>query len=207
MNTTELLRLILNLVRKGRILEVNHQGPIPTCRVQSGDLQTNWIPWLAVAAGETRDWSPPTVGEPVLLLCPGGDPADAVALRGLNAEDKPAPDDNPSTHTRVYPDGAVVTYDHDAHSLTATLPDGGSVHLVVPGSIEVHTAVATIVASGLVKIDAPRTELTGDLQVAGAIAAGKSVTTPDDVKAGNISLTGHKHMEQGDGKPTGSSIA
>jgi len=207
MNTTELFRLILNLVRKGKILEVNHQGPIPTCRVQSGDLQTNWIPWLAFAAGQTRDWNPPTVGEPVLLLCPCGDPADGVALRGLYSDDAPAPDGNPSTHTRVYPDGAVIKYDHDAHALTATLPDGGTVYLVAPGSVEIHTAVATIVASNLVKVDAPRTELTGDLQVAGAIGAGKDVTTPADVKAGTISLKAHKHMEQGDGKPTGGAIA
>lgn len=207
MNITELLRLILNLVRKGKILEVNHQGPLPTCRVQSGDLQTNWIPWLALAAGKTRDWNPPTVGEPVLLLCPGGDPADAVALRGLYSDDTPAPDDSPATHTRVYPDGAVIKYDHDAHALTATLPGGGTVYLVAPESVEVHTTTATIVASDLVKVDAPRTELTGDLQVAGAIAAGKDVTTPADVKAGAISLKTHKHMEQGDGKATGSAIA
>lgn len=207
MNTTDLLRLILNLLRKGRILAVNHQGPTPTCRVQSGELQTNWIPWLAVAAGETRDWNPPTVGEPVLLLCPSGDPANGVALRGLYADDTPAPDNSPSTHTRVYPDGAVVKYDHATHALTVSLPDGGTVYLVAPGSVEIHTAVATIVASELVKVDAPRTELTGDLQVAGAIAAGKDITTPADVKADAISLKGHRHMEQGDGKPTGSAQA
>jgi phage baseplate assembly protein V len=207
MNNTELLRLVLNLVRKGQVLEVNHQGPIPTCRVQSGDLQTNWIPWLSFAAGKTRDWNPPTPGEQVLLLCPSGDPADAVALRGIYSDDAPAPDSNPSTHTRVYPDGAVIEYDHDTHGLTATLPEGGTVLLIAPGSVEVHTTLATIVAGELVKIDSPLTELTGDLQVVGAIAAGKSITTPDDVKAGDISLKAHKHMEQGDGKPTGGAIA
>ncbi|MDN4056338.1 phage baseplate assembly protein V [Massilia sp. YIM B02763] len=203
MNTNDLLRLILNLVRKGRIMAVNHQGPTPTCRVQSGELQTNWIPWLAGAAGETRDWNPPTVGEPVLLLCPSGDPANAVALRGLYAEDIPAPDDNPATHTRAYPDGAVIKYDHATHALTASLPDGGTVYLVAPGSVEIHTTTATIVASELVKVDAPRTELSGDLQVDGAIAAGKDIKTPADVKAGAVSLIGHHHMEQGDGKPVG----
>ena len=205
MDTNELNRLILNLVRKGKVLEVNHQAA--TCRVQSGELQTNWIPWLAFAAGQTRDWNPPTPGEQVLLLCPCGDPADAVALRGLYSEDAPAPDSSQSTHIRTYPDGAVIEYDHETHGLTATLPEGGTVLLIAPDSVEIHTTVATIIASDLVKIDAPRTELTGDLQVDGAIAAGKDVTTPADVKAGDISVKGHKHMEQGDGKPTGSAIA
>lgn len=205
MDTNELNRLILNLVRKGKILEVDHQAA--TCRVQSGELQTNWISWLSFAAGQTRDWNPPTPGEQVLLLCPCGDPADAVALRGLYSDDAPAPASDPSTHTRVYPDGAVIEYDHETHGLTATLPEGGTVLLIAPDSVEVHTTMATIVASGLVKIDAPRTELTGDLVVAGAITAGKDVTTPADVKAGAISLKSHKHMEQGDGKPTGGAIA
>jgi phage baseplate assembly protein V len=142
----------------------------------------------------------------VLVLCPGGDPANAVALRGIYSDGAPAPRSSAAVHTRVFPDGAVIEYDHVAHGLTATLPEGGTVLLIAPQSVEVHTTMATIVAEQLVKIDAPRTELTGDLQVAGKIDAVLSITTPADVKAGDISLKAHKHMEQGDGKPTGGAI-
>lgn len=65
MDTNELQRLILNLVRKGTIAEVDHASA--KCRVATGDLTTNWISWMALAAGQTRDWNPPTVGEQVLL--------------------------------------------------------------------------------------------------------------------------------------------
>jgi len=204
MTTTDLHRLLLNLVRKGTVIAVDHAREV--CRVECGELQTNWIHWLALAAGDTRDWNPPEVGEQVLVLSPGGEMADGVALRGISSEDRPAPSHKPSTHTRTYPDGAVIEYDHETHGLTATLPNGGTVLLIAPQSVEVHTTVATIVASDLVRIDAPRTEMTGDLQVAGAIGAGKNITTPADVKAGNVSLATHKHMEQGDGKPTGGPI-
>lgn len=196
----ELLRLILNLARKGTILEVDHQAAL--CRVASGELQTNWIPWLAIAAGTTRDWRPPTAGEQVLLICPGGDPADAVALAGIYSDKAPAPDDSPDTHTRIYPDGATTEYDHVAHRLTVTLPEGGEILVDAPAAVTIRTATAKIVAD-LVQIEAPTTEISGDLDVAGKISAGQNITTPADVKAGNISLASHKHMEQGDGKPTG----
>lgn len=200
MDTNELTRLILNLARKGTILEVDHQTAL--CRVASGELQTNWIPWMAIAAGTTRDWRPPTVGEQVILICPGGDPAEAVAVCGIYSTKAPAPSNSPDTHTRIYPDGAAVEYNHQAHRLTVVLPAGAEILVDSPATVTIRTASARLEAD-LVVIDAPNTQITGNLQVDGAIAAGQSITTPADVKAGAVSLTGHTHMEQGDGKPVG----
>lgn len=200
MNLNELLRLLLNLARKGTIIAVDHQAAL--CRVASGELETNWIPWLAIAAGTTRDWRPPTAGEQVLLISPGGDPADAVALCGIYSNKAQAPGDSPDTHTRTYPDGAAMEYDHMAHRLTVTLPAGGEILVDAPTAVTVRTATAKIVAD-LVQIEAPTTKMTGNLDVAGTIAAGQNITTPADVKAGAVSLATHKHMEQGDGKLTG----
>lgn len=197
MDTNEIIRLILNLVRKGTILAVDHDAA--KCRVTSGALSTNWLPWVALAAGETRDWNPPTKGEQVLLICPGGDPADGLVLRGLYSTDAPAPSTKPTFHTRAYPDGAVIEYDHAAHAMTARFPEGASVLIVSPSSVEVRTAAAKVVADTVI-LDTPNATITGDLRVDGAISAGQDITTPADVKAGAISLTGHEHMEQGDGK-------
>jgi len=199
MNTTDLYRLLLNLIRKGIVLEVDHDAEL--CRVECGDLQTNWIHWMAFAAGETRDWNPPTPGEQVLVLSPGGDMADAVALRGITTEDIPAPSHSPTTHTRTYPDGARIEYDHDAHSLTATLPDGATVLLTAPGSVTVKTSTATVEADKVlvkaseITLDAGKTSCTGTLAVSG------DVTSGGDVKAGGISLTKHTHADSGKGKP------
>jgi phage baseplate assembly protein V len=170
-----------------------------TCRVTSGDLKTNWIRWIALAAGTTRDWNPPTVGEQVLVLCPGGDPADAVVLRGLYSENAPAPSHSPDTHTRAYPDGAVIEYDHVRHALSCSFPQGATVVLSAPASVAIHTTVATIIADS-VTLDTPSAIVTGNLRVDGGITAGQDITTQGDVKAGAISLKTHTHTEQGDGK-------
>lgn len=207
MNTTDLLRLLLNLVRKGTVMAVDHDAEL--CRVECGDLQTNWIHWLSLAAGETRDWNPPTVGEQVLVLAPGGEMADGVALRGISSEDNPAPSHKPTTHTRLYPDGARIEYDHAAHALVATLPAGGTVSLEAPGSVIVKTSTATVQADQVmvqaksITLDAPTTTCTGALSVKGGItgAAGVKVTgsveATVDVKAGAISVANHRHKENG----------
>lgn len=232
MDSNEINRLLLNLVRKGTILAVDHDAEM--CRVKSGELETNWIRWLSFAAGETIDWNPPTVGEQVLLLSPGGDPADAVALRGIYSDEAPAPSHSPTTHTRKFPDGAVIEYDHASHALTATLPAGGTVVLTSPAAVTVNTTSAVVNASSdatvntgsaaihadSVTLDSPQTTCTGNLTVQGHLSflAGMSgkggagggaaatiqgtLATTEDVKAGAISLNSHTHTEQGDGAST-----
>lgn len=228
MDINELYRLILNLVRKGTILAVDHEKVL--CRVESGDMQTNWINWLTLAAGETTDWNPPTVGELVLLLCPGGDAAEGVALRGINTDDIAPPSNKPTTHTKRYPDGAVIEYDHAAHTLVATLPDGATAILDIPTSVTVNTKAATVnatdsatIKSNKVTIDAPDTLCTGNLTVQKTLAylggmtgsgsapgaGGKAakitggVDATGDITAAGISLTKHVHQELGDGKDVG----
>lgn len=149
MQSNELNRLLLNLVRKGTVLEVNHQAAL--CRVASGELQTNWIPWLAIAAGTTLDWRPPTAGEQVLLLSPGGDPADAVALCGIYSSKAPAPSKKANTHTRIYPDGAAFEYDHEDQVLQIFLPGRAVARLVA--SSAVHIKAGTVTVEGSVKTE------------------------------------------------------
>lgn len=222
MDANELTRLLLNLIRKGSVTEIDHAAK--RCRVESGDLTTNWISWLTLRAGTTRTWNPPTVGEQVVLFAPGGDAADAVALCGIYSDDAPAPSDSPSLNTTHYPDGAVIEYDHETHALTATLPAGGSAVLTAPASVTVNTQTATVHAQEAT-IDAPQTTCTGKLTVQGLItgqgglaisggAGGGPAATIEgglnatgDIKAGNISLQGHHHTEQGDGDPTSAAQA
>jgi phage baseplate assembly protein V len=217
MDANELTRLLLNLIRKGSVIEVDHDAK--KCRVSTGGLDSNWLPWFALRAGATRTWDPPTVGEQVMLFCPGGDPADGVAMFGIYSDDAPAPSDSPSKHARHYPDGAVIEYDHETHALAATLPAGGSVALTAPASVTVTTKTATVFADAAT-IDSPNTTCTGELLVMGKITgqgglaisgggAGGAAATIEgglnatgDIKAGDISLQNHGHIEQGDGAMT-----
>ena len=73
---SEISRLLRNLIRTGVVSEVDTDGAL--CRVQTGELQTGWINWLARRAGRSRDWWAPSVGEQVLLLAVGGELAVKV---------------------------------------------------------------------------------------------------------------------------------
>ena len=186
MNSNELLRLLLNLLRKGTVSAVDHAAEM--CRVKSGDLETNWIRWCALSAGQTVDWNPPSVNEQVLLICPGGDPADAVALCGIYSDASPAPSHKPSTHTRKYPDQTVLEYDHELHKYLAKLPPGGIVELIAPESVKVTTKLLTVEGGARVTKDMAvdgKTNLTGKVTAAGDVAVGGNVTVAGGVTVGD----------------------
>ncbi|WP_324657401.1 phage baseplate assembly protein V [Burkholderia thailandensis] len=188
MDANEIQRQARNAVRKGSILDVDHKAAL--CRVAIGEsdddgLQTNWIPWLTPSAGATREWLPPTKGEQVVVLGAMGDLAQGVALRGVFSDAFPAPDHLPNTHTRVYADGARVSYDHDAHALTAELPAGATVRLVAPVSVTVETESA-IVKAASVTLDAEQTTCTGALLVKGPLVFKSGMTGSGSAGGGHV---------------------
>lgn len=146
MDIAQLSRLVENLIRVGTIAEVDHAAA--RCRVASGELLTEWLPWLEHRAGNTRTWDPPTVGEQVIILSPSGEPAGGIALTGIFRSAHPAPSASPSEHVIDFPDGARIAYDHATGALTAT-----------------GIQTATIQAAVSVTLDTPYTHITGRLEV------------------------------------------
>lgn len=163
MNITDLLRRLENLIRLGTIAAVDHQAA--RCTVKSGGLSIPNLPWLALRAGDSSDWDPPTVGEQCILVAPSGEPAQGVALVGLYSQQRPAPANSANVRRRTYPDGAVIDYDHASHTLSATLPAGGKANLTAPGGVTIL----------------------GNVDITG------TVTVSEDVVASGISLVTHKH--------------
>lgn len=158
---------VSELIRLGTIASVTFTPPRCTVTYgddEDGEAETPPIRWLMLRAGDTQDWSPPTVGEQVVLLVPDGQIAAAVALLGLVQDDFPAVGDG-LTEVRQYKDGARISYDPEAHALSVTLPDGGTAEIIAPGGLTIQ----------------------GDVTVQG------KVTVSDDVVAAGISLKGHKH--------------
>lgn len=92
----EILRRLENLLRLGTVAEVDHDAA--RCRVRTGNLTTNWGPWLSLRAGgpNGRQWWAPVVGEQCLLLSPGGDLANAVTLCGIASDPMPAGSASPT---------------------------------------------------------------------------------------------------------------
>ncbi|MGP5308101.1 phage baseplate assembly protein V [Vreelandella alkaliphila] len=136
MNIPELLRLLHNLIRLGTIAEVDHTAA--RVRVNTGELLTDWLPWVEGRAGTTRDWNPPTQGEQVMIFSPGGDPAAGVVLTGIYSNAHPTPATNPNVIGRWLPDGTHIEYDHANNRL----------FIDCVGPINVK-------ASGTVTVDAP----------------------------------------------------
>lgn len=147
-----------------------------TCRVRSGEVVTDAVQWVAHRAGTTRRWSPPTAGEQVLLLCPGGDTHGAVALLGLYSDDNAAPSTSPDEDVTEYPDGTRIVYDHAAKKLTATFAEGGEVDITAQ-KIRITADV----------------EIVGNLSIDGDTNCTQTITASTDVIGGGKSLKTHRH--------------
>lgn len=153
------------LIRPGTIAEVDLAAAL--CRVDTGEIRTDFVPWFVPRAGTTIEWSPPSVGEQVLLLSPGGDIHGAFALRGLYSNAFPAPDSSGATHLTRYPDGTLVHYDHERHLLTVDL---GS------GSARVVCQTATVEAEKNITLDTPAVNCTGSVVAEQNVHVGNGAT-------------------------------
>lgn len=171
---------LASLIRIGTVLSVDHAEA--RCIVRFGDpddpepAQTGPIRWLTPRAGLTRVWSPPSVGEQVLLVCPDGQIGAAVALMGI-VQDAFPPLGSTAAEMIEFADGAKLTYNPEASALTAVLPAGGTVDLTADGGITLRGPVTII----------------GDTTIEGALAVSGAVNAGGDVKAGSVSLNSHKH--------------
>jgi phage baseplate assembly protein V len=158
----DIQRLIGDIGRLGTIVSVDLAGA--TCRLEVGEIVTGDLPWLAPRAGTTRIWSPPSIGEQCLLLCPEGDTNAGIILPGIFSDARPAPSDKAELLIAC-DDGARIGYDPEAHALTALLPAGATA----------------------------RIEATGGITLVGDVTLEGKLTATGDVVAAGVSLQHHKH--------------
>ena len=181
MHAADVDRRIENLLQLGTIASVDLQAARVT--VTAGELTTAPLPWLAARAGDARSWWPPSLGEQVLLLAPGGDLKRAMVLPAVFSTAHPAPANADQLHHIEYPDGAVIEYDAAAHALKATLPDGATADITATGGIH---------ATGDVTITG-KLHVTDTVQLDADTRCSATVTADTDVKGGGISLKTHVH--------------
>lgn len=173
---------LVNLIRYGTVATVD----VATARLVAsvGGLTTKPIPWLAPRAGATRTWSPPSPGEQVLVLSPGGNLGAAIALMGIFYDAFAKPDDATADNVVIaFGDGAVLLYDQATHLLKGALPAGGCVELTAPGGFRL---VGDVDVNGQLHVtQAARFDAT--------LHTAQDITSDADVKAGAISLRNHPH--------------
>ncbi|WP_323507242.1 MULTISPECIES: phage baseplate assembly protein V [unclassified Glaciimonas] len=196
---SEILRLLLNLIRLGTIAEIDHDAH--HVRVQVGNNLTNWRPWTTTRAGDAQTWWPPSLGEQVILLSPEGNFDHGVILPAVYSDQFVPPSTDPAHHTTRYRDGALIQYDSVAHTLSATLPDGTSV-TVTPGKVTSNaddtvctgnlTVLKNLIVTGMSSLNGGMAVTPGAGGGAAAVING-TLTATGDVVAGNISLMNHPH--------------
>ncbi|WP_148716688.1 phage baseplate assembly protein V [Chitinolyticbacter meiyuanensis] len=196
----DLARRLESLLRFGTIAQVDHAHA--RCTVTTGGITTEWLPWLALRAGRTRCWNPPTAGEQCAVLAPSGELAGGLVLVGLFSDGGPAPSSNPDETLTVFPDGATLRYNHATHAMTID----GIASLVVNASDSI-----TLRAGSQVVLDAPQTTSTGQHTIEGLLiylaglvgeggGAGSVITGPLTQSDGPLTSNGiafgaHRHPE------------
>lgn len=148
--TEDLRRRLQSIIRLGRVNAIHESGNL--IKVQHGQLKTPFIRWFAYAAGETRDYRCPSVGEQAVLLNygAGNNGTQTVALIGLFSDDFPAPSNDPNEIVRCYPDGSLVSYHAKNHLLKVE----------VKGDVVVNVdKTAKVKAGGDVTVDGSKIKL------------------------------------------------
>ena len=213
---TEQLRMMANIVRTGRIDSVNVQTA--RCRVRTGELLTDWLPWITLAAGgadKARHWRAPSINEECVLLAPGGDLAQALVLPGLFCADMPQ---NAAAEDVARHDFSSTDYwEHNRTAGTLTFNIVSSISLKVGDSTLTINPGETTLETPRYTVDTPQTTFTGNVSIGGGLgvdgmAAGggtSRIRGNFDIEGGmlthngtNISST-HRHQDSHGGTTGG----
>lgn len=177
-DVSELNRQLNNVVRIGTIKQLDLANA--RAKVSVAGCTTDWLPWGTNRAGKRRDWSPPVIGEQVVLFAPYGDLGQAVIGPSIFQEDHAAPAASADQETTVYPDGTTVDYNSASNTLTITV--AGS------GNVIINCKVATVKAETSVTLDTPDAFCTGNLTVAKSFQMGSEGGTA--TMKGAVSIEG-----------------
>ncbi|MEQ5731967.1 phage baseplate assembly protein V [Providencia alcalifaciens] len=205
--SAEIRRLIRNLIRIGIVTDVNAKKG---CRVQIGSLETDWLNWITLRAGNTRTMNAPSVGEQVLILALGGELTTAFVLTGIFSNEHAEPTSSLTADHRTYSDGAIIEYEPATGALIAT----GIKTATIDASeqIDATTNVVIVNASKQINLTTPTVICSQNLTCAtlnvteGGEMTGNFTHTGGAIKSNGITLHEHTHDgvrsgEESTGKP------
>lgn len=167
----DLERRVAGMVFTGTISKLDEEKG--RYQIKSGELESDWLPMASPRAGTTKTYSHFSEGEQVVAVSPSGDMSQAIVMSAVSTESTQA-SDKANVHKTVYPDGTVVEYDHNSHSMKTTIADGGSFETTIGGGVSIK-------ANG------------GELEIStpGGIALRSATLTHNDVNIGYQ----HKHLD------------
>ncbi|WP_369309199.1 phage baseplate assembly protein V [Providencia rettgeri] len=194
MNNADILRLIRNLIRIGSVTNVDAKKG---CRVQIGNLETDWLNWVTLRAGSTRTMNAPSVGEQVLILALGGELTTAFVLTGIFSNEHSEPTDSLTADHRTYSDGAIIEYEPATGALIAT----GIKTATIEASEQINatTKVVVVNASKQINLTTPTVICSQNLTCAtlnvteGGKMTGNFTHTGGAITSNGITLHEHTH--------------
>lgn len=153
----ELYRLLANLVRIGTVFALDTDKA--KLRIKDGaGFESGWISWGTERAGDDKNWQPYSLGEQLVIICPCGDPAQAIVLCALYSSANPAPSSNANSTEKYTADGASFVHNKDTGVLTINLPG----KIVINANIELignitqtgeHTSTGDQIAGSISQIN------------------------------------------------------
>lgn len=184
---SELARAVRDIIRIGVVAEVN--TTLGVCRVQTGELLTDWLHWLTPRAGSARTWWAPSVGEQILLLSLGGELDTGFVLPGIYSDDFPAPSASSQAYHISFPDGAVLEYEPENGALTVSGIKTAKISATT--SINATAPNVTVTASTKITLDTPEVVCTNKL------TTGSLEVQKGGAMKGNITHTGGAFTSNG----------
>ncbi|MGB1201260.1 MAG: phage baseplate assembly protein V [Cognaticolwellia aestuarii] len=160
-------RRLNGLIIPAKVLSLSEDNK--KIKAQHGSCTTPFIKWLSNYSGEIREYRAPSIGEQCLLinLTGGEDTSACVALFGIDSAQYPLPSDKPEEHKTVYPNGTVITHNHQTNKYEMTMPDGAEMVFTAPEKITFNTDKALF---------SNDVDIMNDLHVSGEIKGDKDIT-------------------------------
>lgn len=185
----------------GTVAEIDYAAARARVEIGSG-VRTPLIPWIAAKAGATAAWNPPEIGEQVLVFLPNGaEFSGGVFLAGIYSRAFPQPETREGVSAMAFADGARIEYDAETHALKAELPDGSAAELRAD-AVRATCKTARVAAEESLALDAPQTEVSGNLSVGGNVSVGGNAEIKGLLTLAGIVMNTHVHGNGHDGAPT-----
>lgn len=138
-NLADLDRRVASLMRFATITAVDAANA--RARVSfGGDTSSHWLQFSVGRAGGARIWSPPVVGEQVLVFSPSGDTGQGVIVGSLPSTEFPSPSSDGATYQIDLPGGVSISV------------AGGAVNITAPGAVNITGDVIVngdVIADGI----------------------------------------------------------
>lgn len=171
--------MIDNLIQLGTIVNVDSKNRALVC-VQLFDRVTDFMPYKMTANSHIRVFTPPQIGEQVIVFFPFANGDSGVALGGIyNANQKEPTSSNEHTSVIEFSDGTLITYDTQNKSLAINA--SGTIAITAPTGITItaNTSISgNVIISGNLSVSGTITDEKGSLtsHVHSGVMAGPSNT-------------------------------